>query len=767
MKKLARLAAACAAVLALLSACDGAPELSETCDTTQLRIAFTPAPVGMSDGDPGTKAVKSAWEDGDAILIFFSGVGPGYLRLDYTAADGSWRSSLEGGLSVADLRVAATKRLRAVYLPFGNPSVSYDAQTGFVFDPAPQSLYWRSGPLAYAIESGALEPGVATLSLPEDGDVLTLSLPDGFVQFYYDDPSASDGFASLRVGGLSPASLAGVSADGSLRAAMVSDDDALPGYAYRGGYLFSGILRPDLAGVAADYALTLTRDNRTMAGAVNGKTVMASGRTGRAFNISQLGWTVIPPSAAEQIFVAPDGDDAAGGSLANPLKTVAKAVEKIASSATASTIVLRGGSYTETVDITLSGRPGRPLVIKAYAGETPVFDGGNGRGLPDVLSEQQLKGCHHMDYYQNISPTPELTALYQAAQVAGGRIKIKGDYILLEGISVTGSTNAGIWCYGGASHLTIRNCTITHCLAPGICFGADNTALKPASPSSDIRVVGNLVDNCAQISREAISLRTVDRFEVADNTVKNVIKESIDAKSGCTRGSIHHNRIVNSGHVGIYLDAGFANVGVAEANIEVYANTIENPFGTAICVASESGNDIHGIRIYNNLVYSFRNGNWPADVEANTGVGIKIAKNSTDVSGTVRDIHVYHNTVYGFAQQGIYVNYTGPLEGIVIAGNISAQNLSQIALGAGVDPAKVSIAHNLIQGAATHPGDPVLSGDPCFAGAAGGDFTLLSASPAIDAIPAPLAPFRPATDLSGNPRPRGTGFDPGAFEYQP
>jgi hypothetical protein len=55
--------------------------------------------------------------------------------------------------------------------------------------------------------------------------------------------------------------------------------------------------------------------------------------------------------------------------------------------------------------------------------------------------------------------------------------------------------------------------------------------------------------------------------------------------------------------------------------------------------------------------------------------------------------------------------------------------------------------------------------DPLFKDKANGDFSLQSASPAIDAAPANATV--PAVDFAGTPRPQGPRADLGAFEYKP
>ena len=50
-----------------------------------------------------------------------------------------------------------------------------------------------------------------------------------------------------------------------------------------------------------------------------------------------------------------------------------------------------------------------------------------------------------------------------------------------------------------------------------------------------------------------------------------------------------------------------------------------------------------------------------------------------------------------------------------------------------------------------------------FVNPSGNDYHLSSTSPAIDAGTSSHAP---STDIAGNPRPSGAGYDIGAYEYQ-
>jgi trimeric autotransporter adhesin len=75
------------------------------------------------------------------------------------------------------------------------------------------------------------------------------------------------------------------------------------------------------------------------------------------------------PVPTNAIFVAPNGDDAASGTHTSPLRTVSAAIAKAGSGAT---IVLRGGTYHESVTIP-PAKSG--ITIQAYPSERVWFDG--------------------------------------------------------------------------------------------------------------------------------------------------------------------------------------------------------------------------------------------------------------------------------------------------------------------------------------------------------------------------------------------------------
>jgi hypothetical protein len=80
---------------------------------------------------------------------------------------------------------------------------------------------------------------------------------------------------------------------------------------------------------------------------------------------------LLPLPAAEYV-VAPQGDDAAAGTSAAPLRTIGAAAKR---AGPGDTVTIRAGTYRETVVPARSGEPGRPITFRGAAGEKVVIDG--------------------------------------------------------------------------------------------------------------------------------------------------------------------------------------------------------------------------------------------------------------------------------------------------------------------------------------------------------------------------------------------------------
>lgn len=79
-------------------------------------------------------------------------------------------------------------------------------------------------------------------------------------------------------------------------------------------------------------------------------------------------------AATPTIVVAVNGDDSAPGTLARPLRTIQKAVDK---ARPGDIIAVRGGTYgmTDNITITTSGTASQPITLESYQGDRVVVDG--------------------------------------------------------------------------------------------------------------------------------------------------------------------------------------------------------------------------------------------------------------------------------------------------------------------------------------------------------------------------------------------------------
>ena len=108
--------------------------------------------------------------------------------------------------------------------------------------------------------------------------------------------------------------------------------------------------------------------------------------THRCLRVLAVTVTATLSCAAQNFFVAPDGDDTGPGTQAQPFASLSRARDAVrelrvkAKITGPVTVVLRGGMYYLDATFTLtpedSGTAGSPTVYTAYAGETPVISAG-------------------------------------------------------------------------------------------------------------------------------------------------------------------------------------------------------------------------------------------------------------------------------------------------------------------------------------------------------------------------------------------------------
>ena len=194
--------------------------------------------------NPATKAVKSGWEVGDKVFVFFSTVAtPKHLELTYDGTD--WTATEMNGKNLGSIGLADNGTMTAVYLPFGNDATVETKSGRFAFDQTDYAYYLSCVNVPY------------TLSGTEGYGTLNMDVPDGFVQFFVTDADAVEGNALLREAHITPKAVTGVNTDGSLAIETKAEGTQMPGFVYgidaTKGYLFSGELADAARGVSTDY----------------------------------------------------------------------------------------------------------------------------------------------------------------------------------------------------------------------------------------------------------------------------------------------------------------------------------------------------------------------------------------------------------------------------------------------------------------------------------------------------------------------------------
>lgn len=196
-------------------------------------VQTAPITFNLTANHPdATKAVKTGWESGDAIFVFFTGAeAPRHLKMTYDGTN--WTSAEYNGATQTDgalgLKNGDSGTMRAVFLPFGSDATVSAAGTHFMFS-EDYYTYYATATLPYTVTDNTVS------------GAFSMQIPEGYVQFFVEDAEATDGAYTLATDAVMPCYATGVADDGSIAEIGGWPGDPMPGYAYNGGYLFSGKL---------------------------------------------------------------------------------------------------------------------------------------------------------------------------------------------------------------------------------------------------------------------------------------------------------------------------------------------------------------------------------------------------------------------------------------------------------------------------------------------------------------------------------------------
>ena len=197
--------------------------------------------------DSDTKAVKTGWESGDIIYVFFGKPEdhktPAYLTLTFDGS--SWAEAWTAGLE-AEIAATESGTLHAIYTPGTLGSISYSSyDKSYNFNGSDPGWYLKCENVSYTVSEGVL---VATLNMARSGN---------FVQFYLEGQAANAGKLQFSGDKILKVEVSGLT-ETRFSQANYSYGGAIDGVAYKGGLMFSGILKADARGVETSHTLTIT-----------------------------------------------------------------------------------------------------------------------------------------------------------------------------------------------------------------------------------------------------------------------------------------------------------------------------------------------------------------------------------------------------------------------------------------------------------------------------------------------------------------------------
>ncbi len=412
-------------------------------------------------------------------------------------------------------------------------------------------------------------------------------------------------------------------------------------------------------------------------------------------------------ASATTYYVAKSGNDGYPGTYTQPWLTITKAANTMIAG---DTVFVRAGIYNERLIPKNSGSAGKYITYAVY---------------PD--NYVTIKG----------------TGLLPVAGGYDGLVDISKNYINVTGFNFVDVPQVGIHI-NNANYIIARNNTfITNVEASAFKVGWGH--------ASNIIIENNVIDRTTikGVWAEMISVSTTDGVIVRNNhIIRNTVGEGIDLKDNTSNGKIYNNIVENTSAVGIYIDAR----GIMR-NIEIYNNMVHTPGEAGIVLNAEKvtygGATIQNASVYNNIVYG-------------SASGIRISPFSIYMSsgnvGYVKDINIINNDFYNNELNDIGCDGYGHIvtQNVILRNNIFNKNSIRVCSGIS------SAEHNLFDSISTAYGSNYIIGDPKFIDPTHADFNLQSTSPAIDKGSSIGAP---SVDFHWNARPRGAGYDEGAYEY--
>lgn len=149
--------------------------------------ADSPVSFKVSVNTPDdTKALKSAWANGDKIYVFFEGLATKYLLLTYNSSTDEWEESQPGGTINSSEFVSLNKELTAVHIPVA-ANVSY-ADSKFSFRDANNdpiyTFYLKQENKTYSFDGSTVTVGLSLAKPAKYVWFHVAGIQDNYSQYY-------------------------------------------------------------------------------------------------------------------------------------------------------------------------------------------------------------------------------------------------------------------------------------------------------------------------------------------------------------------------------------------------------------------------------------------------------------------------------------------------------------------------------------------------------------------------------------------------------
>jgi hypothetical protein len=401
------------------------------------------------------------------------------------------------------------------------------------------------------------------------------------------------------------------------------------------------------------------------------------------------------------------------------------------------TVLVKAGTYLETVSFGKSGAANAPIVLKNFGSDVPVIDGNGTNGNVVTIANKSW------------------------VQIIGFEVKNASG----------GDPSIGISIEGSGSNIVVKNCKVHDIVSAN--KNAHGIAAYGTNGTNSLRslvIDGNEIYGCKLGQSESMVLNgNVDSFAVTNNIVHDNDNIGIDfigfegtggandqARSGICAGNHVYNISSATNPTyggersadGIYVDGG--------KDIVIERNTIDN-CDIGIEVASEhGGKTTSGITVRNNFV--------SRSDQANILSGGYAAS-----KGNAQNIVIVNNTLWHGKGGEIALQYN--CSAVTIRNNICYANSGQVYLDSwGGNNSTITADNNLYYGASTSspgqwPDSHAKFANPQLVNAPA-DLHLLAASPARNNGTALTSDIAGALDIDGQSRVQEGVIDIGADEFK-